>query len=225
MSVRKAGNDRQERARTPPPRRVRVVGRLLNDLAVRAPILWPLIRGPMRRFFDRSAQGWDERTGAGSPEHLAPLAAALLHVRPEPERALDIGTGTGTGALLIAREFPQARVRGVDISERMVREAQSKIGLDPEGRVAFRVADAASLPYEAESFDLVAQLNTPPFFAEMRRVLRPGGHAIVASSWGPGTPFYTPSGLLRRRFEAVGLETIKEGEAATGTYFVARLPG
>jgi ubiquinone/menaquinone biosynthesis C-methylase UbiE len=202
-----------------------VVGRLLNDLAVRAPILWPLIRGPMRRFFDRSAQGWDERTGAGSPEHLAPLAAALLHVRPEPERALDIGTGTGAGALLIAREFPQARVRGVDISERMVREAQSKIGLDPEGRVAFRVADAASLPYEAESFDLVAQLNTPPFFAEMRRVLRPGGHAIVASSWGPGTPFYTPSGLLRRRFEALGLETIMEGEAAAGTYFVARLPG
>jgi SAM-dependent methyltransferase len=210
--------------RTPPPARVRVVGRLLNDLVVRAPILWPLVRGPMRRFFDRSAQGWDERTGAGSPEHLAPLAAALLHVRPEPERALEIGTGTGTGALLIAREFPQARVRGVDISEPMVRAARAKVGLDPEGRVAFRVADAAALPYEEGSFDLVAQLNMPPFFAQMRRVLRPGGYAVVASSWGPGTPFYTPGSVLRRRFEGLGLETIKEGEAAAGTYFVARLP-
>src|ERR671918_2277376 len=91
-------------ARTRPPARVRIMGRALNNALIRAPWLWPVLRLPVRRFFDRSAQGWDERTGAGSPEHLAPLAAALLHVRPEPERALDIGTGTGTGALLIARE-------------------------------------------------------------------------------------------------------------------------
>ena len=71
--------------------------------------------------------------GAGSVDHLAPLAAALLHVKPAPERALEVGTGTGEGALLIAREFPQARVRGVDISEEMIRGAKRKVGLDPEG--------------------------------------------------------------------------------------------
>ena len=138
----------------------------------------------MQRFFDRSAPGWDERTGAGSADHLAGLGAALLHVRPAPERALEVGTGTGEGALLIAREFPQARVRGVDISDRMIEAATGKVGLDPEGRIAFRVADAARLPYEAESFDLVAHLNMPPFVREIARVLRPGGQVIVASSWG-----------------------------------------
>ena len=96
---------------------------MLNRLIVRAPWAWPAVRGPMRRFFDRSAPGWDGRTGAGSVEHLAPLAAALLHVKPAPERALDVGTGTGEGALLFAREFPQASVRGVDISEEMIRAA------------------------------------------------------------------------------------------------------
>lgn len=199
-----------------------LIGRALNALVARFPASWPLIRAPVRRFFDRQAAGWDERTAAGSAAHLAPLAAALLHVSPDPERALDIGTGLGDGALLIAREFPHARVRGIDISERMVRRAQSRIGLDPEGRVAFKVADAARLPFEDESFDLVAQLNMPPFFAEIARVLRPDGFAVVAASWGAGTPFYTPDSALRRRFRRVGIEEVLSGEAAEGTYFVGR---
>jgi SAM-dependent methyltransferase len=201
-----------------------LIGRLLNTLVARFPASWPLIRAPMRRFFDRHAEGWDERSGAGSPAHLAPLAAALLHVRPEPERALDIGTGLGDGALLIAREFPHTRVRGVDISGEMIRRAQARIGLDPEGRVAFKVADAAQLPFDDDSFDLVAQLNMPPFFAEIARVLRPGGYAVIAASWGPQTPFYTPDPVLRRGFRKAGLEEVESGEAADGTYLVARRP-
>jgi ubiquinone/menaquinone biosynthesis C-methylase UbiE len=201
---------------------VRATGRALSALIARAPFTWPLLKRRMRRFFDRSAKGWDERTGAGSAEHLTALAAALVHVRPPPERALELGTGTGVGALLIAREFPHARVRGVDISERMIRLARDRVGLDPEGRVAFRVADAASLPYEDDSFDLVAQLNLPPFFAETARVLRPGGHAIVAASWGPRTPFYTPPRALERGFRRQGLEVVASGEAGPGTYTVVR---
>jgi SAM-dependent methyltransferase len=199
-----------------------VIGRILNGLVARFPASWPLIRGPMRGFFDRRAEGWETRTTAGSAAHLAPLAAALLHVRPEPERALDLGTGLGDGALLIAREFPHARVRGVDISHEMIRRAQERIGLDPEGRVAFKVADAAHLPFEDDSFDLVAQLNMPPFFKQIARVLRPGGFAVVAASWGPETPFYTPDSVLERGFRKAGLEKIEAGEAADGTYFVAR---
>jgi ubiquinone/menaquinone biosynthesis C-methylase UbiE len=197
---------------------------MLSRLVVRAPWTWPLIRGPMRRFFDRSATGWDERTGAGSPEHLAPLAAALLFVKPAPERALDVGAGTGEGTLLIAREFPQASVRGVDLSDEMIRAAEAKVGLDPEGRVAFRVADAADLPYGEESFDLVTHLNMPPFIAEVSRVLRPGGHVIVASSWGSATPFYTPDAVLDWGFAKRGIERAAAGEVAAGTYWVGRKP-
>jgi ubiquinone/menaquinone biosynthesis C-methylase UbiE len=208
----------------PTPRRIRVAGRMLNRLIVRAPWAWPAVRGPMRRFFDRSAPGWDGRTGAGSVEHLAPLAAALLHVKPAPERALDVGTGTGAGALLLAREFPQASVRGVDISEEMIRAARGKVGLDPSGRVAFRVVDAAGLPYDDESFDLVTHLNMPPFIAEVARVLRPGGQVVVASSWGKETPFYTPKAVLDWSFAKRGIEVEAAGEAVSGTYWVGRKP-
>lgn len=194
----------------------------MNVIIARAPFAWPLLRGTMRRLFDRLAPCWEARSSA---EHLMPLAAALLHVRPAPERAVDLGTGLGDAALLIAREFPQARVRGVDLSEEMIRRAQGRIGLDPEGRVAFRVADAADLPYEDESFDLVAQLNMPPFFAETARVLRPGGHFVIAATFGPATPFYTPESVLRRGFARLGLEPVESGTVGEGTYWVARLPG
>jgi ubiquinone/menaquinone biosynthesis C-methylase UbiE len=176
----------------------------------------------MQRFFDRSAPGWDARTGAGSVDHLAALGAALLHVTPAPERALEVGTGTGEGALLIAREFPQARVRGVDISDRMIAAAAEKVGLDPEGRIAFRVADAARLPYGDESFDLLAHLNMPPFMSEIARVLRPGGQVVVASSRGSATPFYTPESVLEWGFAKRGIEPTATGEAAAGTYWVGR---
>jgi demethylmenaquinone methyltransferase / 2-methoxy-6-polyprenyl-1,4-benzoquinol methylase len=178
----------------------------------------------MRGFFDRAAHGWDEQTRAGTPGHLVALAAAVTHVRPAPERVLDLGTGTGTAALFLAREFPTARVRGVDFSEEMIRAAKAKVGLDPEGRIAFRVADAASLPYDAESFDLVTLVNVPPFFAEIARVLRPGGHAAIVATRGPATPFYTPDAVLERGFRRRSLEIADSGSAGDGTWLLARKP-
>lgn len=211
--------------RRPTPTRIRLAGRALNAVIARAPWLWPLLRAPMRGFFERAAPGWDERTGAGSVEHLAALATAVTHVSPAPERVLDIGTGTGEAALFLAREFPRASVRGVDFSDEMIREAQAKVGLDPEGRVAFRVADAADLPFGEESFDLITHVNMPPFFAEVARVLRPGGHVIVVASWGQATPFYTPEAVLERGFRRHAIEALTSGEAASGTYWVGRRSG
>jgi ubiquinone/menaquinone biosynthesis C-methylase UbiE len=206
-----------------PSARLRLMGRAINATVARAPVLWPLLRAPTRRLFDRAAAGWDRRD-RNAAEYLAAIAAGLMYVRPEPERALDIGTGTGAAALLIAREFPRARVRGVDISEEMVRRATERTGLDPEGRIAFRVGDASQLPWDDESFDLVAQLNMPPFFKEISRVLRPGGHAVVASSWGRRTPFWTPDKVLRKGFKRHGMKRVESGGAGAGTFFVARLP-
>jgi SAM-dependent methyltransferase len=206
----------------PPPRGVRLIGRAITALVARAPFTWPLLRGWSRRFWEERAETWSERVSSTGSAYLVPLATGLVHVRPEPERALDIGTGLGDGALLIAREFPRARVRGVDLSPEMVRRAQARIGLDPEGRVAFKVGDAADLPFEAASFDLVTQLNVPTFFAEIARVLRPGGFVVIAATWGQRTPFYTPHSVLRRGFGRHGLDHVESGEAGEGTYFVAR---
>jgi len=202
--------------------RIRVVGRSLNTVVTRAPWLWPVLKHPMRRFFDRQAVAWDQRPGAGSTVHLTSIAAAYLHVRPAPERVLDLGTGTGDAALLAAREFPRASVRGVDVSEEMIAIAQKKVGLDPEGRIAFKVADAARLPWPDDSFDLVTQLNVPPFFKEIARVLRPGGSVVVAASWGAETPFYTSDSVLKRGFERHGITEHVMGETGPGTYWVGR---
>lgn len=208
--------------RSGPPLRIRVIGRIANHLIAVAPWLWPVLRRPMTRFFDGQADGWDERTDAPGPSHLAPLAVAVTKIDRRPERALELGCGTGVGALFVAREFPHASVRGVDVSERMIREAQGKVGLDPDGRVAFRVADAADLPFPDEHFDLAFQLNTPPFFAETARILRPGGHVIVAASSGDRTPFYTPDALLERGFGRHGFELVGTGQIGSGSWFVAR---
>ncbi len=213
----------QEKGR-PTPARIRIAGRALNGAIAHAPWLWPVLRPAMQGFFDRSAAGWDERTRAGSVDHLTPLATAVTRVVPKPERVLDIGTGTGEGALFLAREFPHAGIRGVDISEEMIRLAQAKVGLDPDGRIAFRVADAAKLPYDEESFDLVVLLNMPPFFAEIARVLRPSGSAIVAASWGAATPFFTPTPVLERGFRKQGIRQVQSGESGDGTWFLARKP-
>lgn len=176
----------------------------------------------MTSYFDERAIGWDERTGAPGASHLAPLAVAVTKIDRRPERALDIGTGTGVAALFVAREFPLASIRGVDISEEMVHQAKAKVGLDPDARVAFRVADASALPYDDGHFDLVTQLNMPPFFTETARVLRHGGHAIVAASSGERTPFFTPDAVLERGFGRHGMVKVTSGAIGSGSYFVAR---
>ena len=190
----------------PHAERIRVIGRALNNAVARAPWLWPVLKSPDAPLLrPLGARAGTTARGAGSSEHLAALAAGLLHVTPAPERALDLGTGTGEAALLVAREFPRASVRGVDVSEAMIAEAKAKVGLDPEGRIAFKVADAADLPWPDDSFDLVVQLNVPLFFAEIARVLRPGGHVVVAASWGEETPFFTPRSVLARGFAKHGI--------------------
>ena len=106
----------------------------------------------------------------------------------------------------------------------MVRFAEAKVDAALGMRLRFAVADAGALPFEDAAFDLVAQLNLPSYFDEVARVLRPGGHAIVASTLGPATPYYTPERSLRRQYERRGLETAATGNAGVGTFFIARRP-
>lgn len=207
-----------------PDRKTVLAGRAICALAARLPFAWPLVSGAVARFFDRAAAGWDDRTGAGSPEHLGALAAAMPELRSTPERVLDLGCGTGTGTLFLAREFPHASVRGLDLSPGMIRVARDRVGLDPQGRVAFRQGDAHRLPYGDGSFDLVTQANMPVFFSEIARVLRPGGSAVVVHSLGQYTPFSTPDRTLRRGFTRAGLVPDALGSSGPGTWFLARKP-
>ena len=217
-------NEQPERISPPPPLPVRVIGKALTRMVALAPWTWPLIRRLVRRFFDRSAEGWDERVRPDAPEHLAALAAAVARLEAPPAKALDLGTGTGAGALWLAQEFPDARVTGLDISEPMIEQAKAKLPNELSGRVEFVVGDAERLPFSDGSLDLVAQISVPVFFDEVARVLAPGGYVVVVSSLGPKTPFHTPERTLRKGFRRRGMETVATGAEGSGTFFLGRRP-
>jgi ubiquinone/menaquinone biosynthesis C-methylase UbiE len=153
---------------------------------------------------------------------LTPLAAAALRVGPAPERVLEIECGDGDGALFLAREFPAARVRGVDRSAERIRAATARVGLDPEGRVAFKVGRPRALPYPSGFFDLVVQLDGRPPVAEIVRVLRPGGSLILARTRPAEGIGET---LLRWRLARRGIELLESAEAGDGSFSVGRLRG
>lgn len=153
---------------------------------------------------------------------LTPLAAAALHV-PSPERALVIECGDGEPVLFLAREFPAARIRGVDSSAELVRAAADRVGLDPEGRVAFKVGSPRSLPYPDAFFDLVAHLDTFPSPAEIARVLRPGGHLVLVRSQRPRVAIGFREKLTIARLARRGLVSVRSERAGEGSFLLARM--
>lgn len=144
---------------------------------------------------------------------LTALATAVLHLPERPERILEIGCGRGDDVLFLAREFPAARVRGVDPSEEAIRKAVSRVGLDPEGRVAFKPGGPRSLPYPDGFFDLVAQVGGHLHPGEIARVLHPGGHLLLVGEWR-----WLERRLGRRRFDPV-----ESGEVEGEPFFLGRL--
>lgn len=153
-----------------------------------------------------------------------PLAAAVLHV-PPPERALLIGSGDGEPAFFLAREFPSARVRAVDRSAQRVHDAQMRMGLDPEGRVAFKQGDPRSLPYPEEFFDLVIQVRGRVSAAETARVLRPEGWFVHAPARAPRQAARVHLRLLEWRLAQHYFDVLRTGKAGDGNFLVARLEG
>ena len=192
----------------------RRLARVMTDVAVRWPRLWPLFRILMRKQFDAIAPQWDTMR---NPESFAPFRAALEGVTGTPGRVLDVGTGTGEGVLAVLARFPDAEVVGVDLSERMLERARAKA---PGAR--FEQADASALPFEAASFDLVTHANMIPFFDELARVLRPDGHALFSWSVGDQTPIYVPPGRLRDELGRRGFSDFAEFAAGNGTALLAR---
>ncbi|HEV7771462.1 MAG TPA: class I SAM-dependent methyltransferase [Solirubrobacterales bacterium] len=154
---------------------------------------------------------------------LTPLAAAVLHLDRPPERALVLDCADGEPVLLLAREFPTARVRGVDRSEAQVREAIARVGLDPEGRVAFKQGAARALPYPDRFFDLVVAVDARPAPGETHRVLRPGGHLVLVHTHPQGRLQELLSRGLWSRLRRRGIEPITSAAAGDGSFSVGRL--
>jgi len=191
--------------------------RLVTDLVTARPGLWRVVRRPFIWSFGAIAPDWEEKRV--SPEHLAPLEAALAAVPGEPAAALDLGTGTGAGARAIVRCFDHTTVTGVDASQPMIDQARARATGDRE---RYDVADASALPYPDASFQLVTQLNMIPFFDEMARVTAPGGHVAVAFSRGPRTPIWVPLDRVQTELERRGFLHVANFSAGVGVALLAQ---
>ncbi|MGZ4281542.1 MAG: class I SAM-dependent methyltransferase [Gaiellaceae bacterium] len=193
--------------------------RFATDAVVRRPWLWRVFRPLTRLQFDRMAPRW---TAMRSADAFASLEAALDSLQQPPRSVLDLGTGTGLAAFAIARRFPEAEVVGVDLSEAMVAQARADTPSELVGRLRFQAADAAQLPFEDGSFELVVLANMIPFFDELARVVAPGGHIVFMFSAGPETPIWVPPERLRKELAGRGFSDFADFRAGAGTALLAR---
>src|SRR3954451_1743139 len=111
-------------------------------------------------------------------ELVAERAKAL-----RPLRILETAAGTGVVTEALHRALPDAEIVATDLNMPMLDEAKQRVG---GANVTFRQADALELPFDDQSFDLVACQFGVMFFpdkvkgnTEAHRVLRHGGHYLL----------------------------------------------
>jgi len=142
-------------------------------------------------YHDWEASTYDEKWSISYDDRCISYARdRFAHIAGEDRwpygRALELGSGTGFFLLNLMQAGVMDDGHVTDLSPGMVEVARRNaagLGFDVEGRVA----DAESIPYDDESFDLVvghAVLHHIPdveqALREVLRVLRPGGRFVFA---------------------------------------------
>jgi SAM-dependent methyltransferase len=118
--------------------------------------------------------------GCGNP-------VALAGLRPG-EVVLDLGSGAGIDLFLAAKKVgPTGRVIGVDMTDEMIAKANENIQAGKYTNVEVRKGIIEDLPVESGTVDWVISncvINLSPekkkVFAEIARVLKPGGRMLVS---------------------------------------------
>ncbi|MBU0618179.1 MAG: arsenite methyltransferase [Planctomycetes bacterium] len=118
--------------------------------------------------------------GCGNP-------LAFSEVKPG-QIVLDLGSGAGIDILLAAKKVgPTGRAIGVDMTDEMIAKANENIAASGLANVEARKGTIEDLPVESASVDWVISncvINLSPekpkVFAEIARVLKPGGRMLVS---------------------------------------------
>jgi demethylmenaquinone methyltransferase / 2-methoxy-6-polyprenyl-1,4-benzoquinol methylase len=105
----------------------------------------------------------------------------------KPQRILDVATGTGDFAFEALSILKPRQIIGVDISAGMLDVARQKITKrNLGGQFEVRLGDSEKLPFEASEFDAITVAygvrnfeNLEAGLADMLRVLKPGGKAVI----------------------------------------------
>lgn len=116
-----------------------------------------------------------------------PFVDLLSRLKKKRARVLDVGTGPGWIPIELARRNPHWEIWAVDASEDMLEFARAHArAAGVESRLHFRHAEAAALPFESASFDVVYSHFTLHHLAqpeellnESGRVARAGGRVVI----------------------------------------------
>jgi SAM-dependent methyltransferase len=122
----------------------------------------------------------DLHLGCGVPTRHAGIRAG--------DTVLDLGAGAGNDAFVARRLVgPSGRVIGVDMTPAMIARARANAERLGYANVEFRLGEIEAMPVEAGSIDVAISncvLNLVPdkarAFAELFRVLRPGGRFCIS---------------------------------------------
>lgn len=136
---------------------------------------------------------------------------------------LDIGCGLGAIDAALVTDYGARSVVGIDIDPALIVSMKARIERAGLGRsIEAMAVSGGALPFSANSFDVVfskdAIVQIPDkaaMFAEVLRVLRPGGR-FIASDWlRGGTGPYSPQMLEFFRLEGItyNMATLEESAA------------
>lgn len=141
-----------------------------------------------------------------SPEMVRQRAhlRELLALAPG-QRVLDIGCGPGILAKEMAADVgPTGEICGIDISESMLALARQRCG--PADPVTLRPGRAEAIPFGDEEFDAAVAVQVYEYvpdidraLAELFRVLRPGGRAVILDTDWDSLVWYTEERARMRR--------------------------
>ena len=149
-----------------------------------------------RLAFERAAATYDE-SAVLQREVGTRMLGRLDYIKYLPRSILDAGSGTGWGSRGLLRRYPKSSVLALDIACAMLRRSRQLaprrwLPMMPRS-VAHICGDIEHLPLKASSVDMVwcnlalQWANQPQrVFAEMHRVLQPGG-LFMFSTFGPDT--------------------------------------
>lgn len=137
-----------------------------------------------------AAEKWKAKSaamGRGVTEALVEYARPILGMQ-----VLDLASGTGEPAItLAARVAPQGHVTALDLSPELLALAAERARARELTNFSTRQADAHTLPFPDDSFDLATCRFGVMFFSdcdralrELHRVLKPNGRACFLA-WGP----------------------------------------
>jgi ubiquinone/menaquinone biosynthesis C-methylase UbiE len=119
------------------------------------------------------------------------------------KRVLEIGLGQGADSMQIIDRG--GIYHGIDLTEESVRRVKERFELFNRPFAEVQVANAEAIPYKENSFDIVYSHgvihhspNIEKIVAEIHRVLKPGGKAVVMLYHKSSYNYYVSISLLRR---------------------------